>query len=104
VRLLRGGRDQQTDRLDRMGLFVRSTDQALIPGGVAAVAQNISAGPRASTAGPCDTPATCRANGARKRIEEAFAWIKTIAGQAKTKFRLPPRSAGPAHWLRRRTT
>jgi hypothetical protein len=25
--------------------------------------------------------------GARKRIEEAFAWIKTIAGQAKTNFR-----------------
>ena len=24
---------------------------------------------------------------ARKRIEEAFAWIKTIAGQAKTSFR-----------------
>jgi hypothetical protein len=24
---------------------------------------------------------------ARKRIEEAFAWVKTIAGQAKTKFR-----------------
>jgi transposase len=28
---------------------------------------------------------------ARKRIEEAFAWIKTIAGQAKTKFRGPAR-------------
>jgi Transposase DDE domain len=24
---------------------------------------------------------------ARKRIEEAFAWIKTVAGQAKTSFR-----------------
>ena len=24
---------------------------------------------------------------ARKRIEEAFAWVKTIAGQAKTRFR-----------------
>jgi hypothetical protein len=24
---------------------------------------------------------------ARKRIEEAFAWIKIIAGQAKTSFR-----------------
>jgi transposase len=28
---------------------------------------------------------------ARKRIEEAFAWIKTIAGQAKTSFRGPAR-------------
>ncbi len=52
----------------------------------------------------------------RKRIEEAFGWIKTIAGQRKTKFRgidrvgwsftfaaaaynlvrLPKRLAGPA--------
>jgi hypothetical protein len=29
---------------------------------------------------------------ARKRIEEAFAWIKTIAGQAKTSFRGAARS------------
>jgi hypothetical protein len=27
----------------------------------------------------------------RKRIEEAFGWIKTIGGQAKTHFRGTPR-------------
>jgi hypothetical protein len=31
---------------------------------------------------------------ARKRIEEAFAWIKTIAGQAKTSFR----GTAPVGW------
>ena len=41
---------------------------------------------------------------ARKRIEEAFAWIKTIAGQAKTSFAAPPGSAGPSRWRRRPTT
>jgi hypothetical protein len=33
------------------------------------------------------TQATGLAERARERIEEAFAWIKTIAGQAKTSFR-----------------
>ena len=32
----------------------------------------------------------------RKRIEEAFGWIKTIAGQAKTKFRGASASDGPS--------
>ena len=32
-------------------------------------------------------PGYWQASGARKRIEEAFAWIKTIALQAKTSFR-----------------
>jgi len=39
-----------------------------------------------SIAGPCATRATWRAS-ARKRIEEAFAWVKTIAGQDQTRFR-----------------
>ena len=29
-----------------------------------------------------------------KQIEEAFGWIKTIAGQDKTKFRGRPRRTG----------
>ena len=32
---------------------------------------------------------------ARKRIEEAFGWIKTIAGQAKTSFRGTARVGWP---------
>jgi hypothetical protein len=39
----------------------------------------------------------------RKRIEEAFGWMKTIAGQNKTKFRDASGSAGPSPSPRRLT-
>ena len=32
-------------------------------------------------------PVTHRSQRIRKRIEEAFGWLKTVAGQHKTKFR-----------------
>ena len=32
-------------------------------------------------------PGYWKSQRARKRIEEAFAWVKIIAGQAKTRFR-----------------
>ena len=32
----------------------------------------------------------------RKRIEEAFGWMKTVAGQSKTKFRAVERVGGPS--------
>jgi hypothetical protein len=35
----------------------------------------------------------------RKRIEEAFGWIKTVAGQRKTKFRGVDRVGWPSRWL-----
>ena len=34
-----------------------------------------------------DHPGSLASRRARKQIEEAFAWIKTIAGQAKIRFR-----------------
>jgi hypothetical protein len=40
----------------------------------------------------------------RKLVEEAFAWIKTIAGQAKTRFRKLERSAGHSSSRRPPTT
>jgi hypothetical protein len=40
---------------------------------------------------------------ARKRIEEAFAWIKTIAGRPSPASAAPPGLAGPSRWLRRPT-
>jgi Transposase DDE domain len=40
-----------------------------------------------SIAGPCATRATWRASARAKRIEQAFAWVKTIAGQDQTRFR-----------------
>ena len=51
------------------------------------VAQNVSG---RSSRIDCRTvrhPGYLASQRARKRIEEAFAWIKTIAGQAKTRFR-----------------
>jgi hypothetical protein len=41
---------------------------------------------------------------ARKRIEEAFAWVKTIALQAKTRFRGTGRVGWAFTWRRQRTT
>ena len=42
---------------------------------------------------------------ARKRIEEAFAWVKTIAGQDQTRFpRHPPERAGRSRLPRQPTT
>ena len=41
---------------------------------------------------------------ARKRIEEAFVWIKSIAGPAKTSFRGTARVGWASRWRQRRTT
>jgi hypothetical protein len=51
------------------------------------------AGARRSTGAPRAIPATPRAKSQRirKRIEEAFGWIKTIAGLRKTKLRGLPK-------------
>ena len=42
---------------------------------------------RRSTAGPRATPATRVSQRLRKRIEEAFGWIKTVGGFRKTRHR-----------------
>ena len=46
-----------------------------------------TAGARPSTGAPPAMPATPSARSIRKRIEEGFGWIKTVAGQRKTRFR-----------------
>jgi len=47
--------------------------------------------PITRTRSPCATysggPGYARSQRIRKRIEEAFGWIKTVAGQERTKFR-----------------
>ena len=42
---------------------------------------------RRSTAARPATPVTRTSQRARKRIEEAFGWLKTTAGQARTRLR-----------------
>ena len=37
----------------------------------------------------------------RKKIEEAFGWMKMIGGQAKTKLRGAGRSVTPGAWIAR---
>ena len=51
------------------------------------VAQNLSGRSSRIDRRTVRHPAYAASQRARKRIEEAFAWIKTIAGQAKTSFR-----------------
>ena len=51
------------------------------------VAQNISGRSSRIDRRTVRHPGYLASQRARKRIEEAFAWIKTIAGQAKTSFR-----------------
>jgi hypothetical protein len=58
----------------------------------------------------CDRPPTARHPGygasqrVRKRIEEVFGWIKTIAGQSRTKLRGRARYAGRSRSRRPHTT
>jgi hypothetical protein len=51
------------------------------------VAQNVSGRTSRIDRRTVRHPGYLASQRARKRIEEAFAWIKTIAGQAKTSFR-----------------
>jgi IS5 family transposase len=51
------------------------------------VAQNTSGRRSAMDGRTTRHPGYCVSQRIRKRIEEAFGWIKTVAGQAKTRFR-----------------
>jgi transposase len=51
------------------------------------VAQNTSGRRSAIDGRTTHHPGYCVSQRIRKRIEEAFGWIKTVAGQAKTRFR-----------------
>ena len=70
------------------------------------VAQNISGRSSRIDRRTVRHPGYLASQRARKRVEEAFAWIKTIAGQAKTSFRGTGRvgwaftlaAAGPSCW------
>ena len=54
---------------------------------VCAMWRRTNAAARPSTGAPPAMPATASARTFRKRIEEAFGWVKSVAGQRKTRFR-----------------